>query len=145
VAEIVEEMQRTSSSHEIIIKGETNKYVIADKNKVGQVLINLLSNAIKYSPDEKKVIVQLIPSTEGVMCWVQDFGVGISKKDQQKIFDRFYRADEDETSASGLGLGLYISAEIIEHHGGKIWVDSEKGRGSTFCFTLPSQKLNFKN
>lgn len=147
--EAVEDMQRTTRTHKIEIRGKTNKYIIADKNKIGQVLMNLLSNAIKYSPKarggvSKKIIVQLVSNSNGVMCWVQDFGVGIPKKKQNLIFDRFYRVSDGNETPEGLGLGLYISAEIIEKHGGKIWVNSEEGKGSTFCFTLPSQDLQTK-
>jgi len=141
VLDVVEDIQRTTNKHEIIVKGQTDKYVIADKNKISQVLINLLSNAIKYSPHSDRVIVQLIANSDGVMCWVQDFGLGIPKKEQTLIFDRFYRVNKDHKTPAGLGLGLYICAEIIELHGGKLWVDSEPGKGSTFCFTLPSGNL----
>lgn len=141
VKENVEQMQHTSAKHQIIVKGETNKYIIADKNKVSQVLINLLSNAIKYAPESQRIIVQLIPTADGVMCWVQDFGIGVPKDKQGRIFDRFFRVEKDKEGFPGLGLGLYICAEIIEMHGGKIWVNSEEGKGSTFCFTLPSQNL----
>ena len=71
------------------------------------------------------------------MVGVQDFGIGISKEHQEKIFERFYRVyTEDEKTFPGLGMGLYISSDIIERHNGKIWVESEKGKGSTFYFTL---------
>lgn len=146
VKDVVEDMQRTTRKHQIETRGQTNKYVIADKNKISQVLMNILSNAIKYSPDADKIIVQLVANSDGVMCWVQDFGLGIPKKKQPYIFERFYRVDDEVDSPTGLGLGLYISAEIIDRHGGKIWVNSQEGKGSTFCFTLPSQDLrNHKN
>jgi PAS domain S-box-containing protein len=142
VKEIIEDMQRTTTQHKIEVRGKTNKYVIADKNKIGQVLMNLLSNAIKYSPKADRIIVQLVPNSDGVMCWVQDFGLGIPKEKQNLIFDRYYRVNDGVKSPTGLGLGLYITAEIIERHGGKIWVNSELNKGSTFCFTLPSQNLS---
>jgi signal transduction histidine kinase len=68
---------------------------------------------------------------------IQDFGIGISKEKQDKVFDRFFRAGDVDDTFAGLGLGLFISSEIVKRHGGRIWVKSVKGEGSTFCFTLP--------
>lgn len=109
--------------------------VYGDEYRIGQVLINLLTNAIKYSPKGGKIVVRVTSNTHFVTASVQDNGMGIPKEKQHKIFERFYRLGEKEPS--GFGLGLYISKEIVERHGGKIWLKSELGKGSTFYFSLP--------
>ena len=135
--EIVEDIQTTTKKHRIIIEGKSLKKIFGDKDRIGQVLTNFLTNAIKYSPNTDKIVVKIIPQKNRVMVGVQDFGIGISKEDQEKIFERFYRVySGDEKTFPGLGMGLYISSDIIERHNGKIWVESEKGKGSTFYFTL---------
>ncbi|HEY0053952.1 MAG TPA: ATP-binding protein [Pedobacter sp.] len=114
--------------------------VNADKMKLNQVLANLLSNAIKYSPDSKTVQVNVSPDDEYGMAIisVRDFGIGISEEEHGKIFKRFSRTRlVDEKNISGIGLGLYISAEIIRKHEGDIWFESEKNSGSTFYFRIP--------
>lgn len=139
IFEVVENYQLSSSKHKIEIIGKIEKQVYADKNRLEQVLINLLSNAIKYSPQAHKVIVELmfLPESE-IIVNVRDFGIGIDKDHQDKIFNRFYRVfEENEKTFPGLGIGLYISAEIIKYHEGKIWVHSLKGQGSVFSFSLP--------
>jgi PAS domain S-box-containing protein len=139
VAEIVEEIQRTTSKHTIEKVGSTNKTVFGDKDRIGQVISNMLTNAIKYSPHANKIIVKTTADKDNVTLCVQDFGVGIPKERQEQVFERFYRVSGNDT-ISGIGLGLYISAEIIKRQHGKIWVESEEGRGSTFYFSLPVQK-----
>ncbi len=136
VSEVVEEIQRTTNKHIIEKVGTTKKTVCGDKDRVGQVIINMLTNAIKYSPHSDKIIVKASVDTGNVTLCVQDFGVGIPKERQQQVFERFYRVSGNET-IPGIGLGLYISAEIIKRQNGKIWVESEQGKGSTFCFSLP--------
>lgn len=138
VLEIVEELQRITEKHKLIIKGKTNKKVTADRERMGQVLSNLISNAIKYSPHTDKIIIIVTTTNDEVKVCVQDFGVGIAKSKQPMIFQRFYRVSGPKKNTyPGLGLGLYISSEIIKRQGGKIWVESEKGKGSIFCFFLP--------
>jgi PAS domain S-box-containing protein len=143
VAEIVEEIQRTTHKHAIEKIGFTNKTVFGDTYRIGQVIINMLTNAIKYSPDADRIIVKTMGDNQHVTLCVQDFGVGIPEERQQQIFERFYRVSGNDT-IPGIGLGLYISAEIIRRQGGTIWVESEQGKGSTFCFSLPvqEQKIN---
>lgn len=138
VSEIVEELQRTTERHTLIIKGETKKKVEADKERVGQVLTNFISNAIKYSPHASKIVILASASKDRVKVCVQDFGVGIPKPKQAKLFQRFYRVTgQKEITFPGIGLGLYISKEIIQRQQGKIWMESAFGKGSTFCFYLP--------
>ena len=138
VQEMVENVQATTSTHQIVIEGKAEGYLIGDKDRLEQVFINLLTNAIKYSPQAKKVIVRLSREQERAIVSVQDFGIGISMDHYQKIFERFYQVtDPEEKTYPGLGLGLYISSEIIERHHGRIWVESSKGQGSTFFVALP--------
>jgi signal transduction histidine kinase len=138
VKEIVDETQATTASHQIIIKKNIPLQLYADKDRIGQVLSNLLNNAIKYCQDCKQIIVNLEKKGEMAICSVQDFGNGIIKAQQDKIFERFYRVTGNNLHTyPGLGLGLFIAKEIIERHGGKIWFESEEGKGSIFYFSLP--------
>jgi PAS domain S-box-containing protein len=138
VEEIIEEMQRTTKNHSIELKLEKTKSVYGDRDRIGQVIMNLLSNAIKYSPDSKKIIVRSEFEKDSVTLCIQDFGVGIAKEKQDHVFERFFRVSgPQENTFPGMGLGLYISSEIIKRQGGRIWVESHKGKGSTFCFSLP--------
>jgi PAS domain S-box-containing protein len=136
--EVVNSIQTVTKTHEITFKGKLNSEVNCDENRIGQVVINLLTNAIKYSPDAKKVIVHIKTDKKHAVIGVQDFGLGIDKNDQDKIFELFYRIHDHEVNKiSGFGLGLYICSEIIKKHKGKIWVESKIGKGSTFYFSLP--------
>lgn len=145
VKEVVDVVQRSTKDHKIVIEGKAIKDIRADRNKIAQVLTNLLTNAVKYSPDAKKVIVRVKSDEKCITLCVQDFGIGIPKSKQKKIFNQFYRvSNKRERIFPGLGLGLYITAEIVRKHGGKIWVESQKKKdtavktqGSTFCITLP--------
>ncbi|MDB5200176.1 MAG: domain S-box protein [Chitinophagaceae bacterium] len=147
INEIAEELQRTTSDHKIILTLEQAPEIYGDKERIGQVLTNLLSNAIKYSPASGEIKIFLTVNTNQVMVCVQDRGLGISKDHREKVFERFYRVSGPEgDSFPGLGLGLYISHEIIKRQGGRIWVESEKGNGSVFCFTLPlDYRMNSEN
>ena len=129
-------VQYTEKSHKIIVPSNVRVKIFADKERIGQVLINLITNAIKHSPYAKKVIVDVVTQGDFVQISVQDFGVGISKEKLGMIFERFYQISEGK-ELEGLGLGLFISSEIIKQHNGKIWVTSDEGKGATFFFTLP--------
>ncbi len=139
VQETIENIQRITTTHEILSDGKIVKNVIADRERIGQVLTNLITNAIKYSAQSNKVIVTSSKDTKNVTICVQDFGKGVPRDQQKKIFERFYQASDPEIKTyPGLGLGLYISKEIIERHGGTIsLISDQKQKGSTFCFTLP--------
>jgi PAS domain S-box-containing protein len=140
-AEVVEEVQRTTDTHTISLEGRVIRKLYGDRERVGQVIINFLSNAIKYSPDGKFVTVILSASATHATVRVKDNGIGIPREKQRKLFTRFFRVDGNKQETyPGLGLGLYISAQIIRRHKGKIWVESEPGNGSAFCFTLPFRK-----
>lgn len=141
VDEITEEMQHTTDNHQLIKQGKTSKVIYSDHDRIGQVLVNLISNAIKYSPYADKIIISSSVEGENVKLCVQDFGVGIPRNKQDKVFERFFRASgPGKETYPGLGLGLYISSEIIKRSGGRIWVESTEGKGSTFCILLPIKK-----
>ncbi len=129
---------RHVSHHDIEIRGSGTQYVYADRFRIGQVLMNLLENAIKYSPDENKIIIRYRVDAGKVVVSVTDFGIGVSREDQQKVFQRFFKGkDKIKETYPGFGVGLYISLKIVERHGGGIWVEDNKGKGSVFSFSLP--------
>ena len=114
--------------------------IVADEDKVDQILTNLTNNAIKYSPDGGKITISARKDGNGIMVSVADQGVGIPKDHLPRIFDRFHRVDNTDTrQVGGTGIGLYLVRHLVESHGGKIWVESEAGKGSTFIFTLPEK------
>jgi len=138
IEETVESLQPSTQKHKIEIFDNGSVKVVADKYRIYQVLINLLTNAIKYSPQGEKILVKIDYQKNDVVVSVKDFGIGIKKDEQDKVFDRLYQiSDPEEKTYPGLGLGLFISKEIIDRHHGKIWVESVKGKGSTFYFSLP--------
>lgn len=138
VIEISDEMQRSTQTHKIELSLTDTKTIIGDKNRIGQVIINLIANAIKYSPDANRIVITTSNSNDNIKCCVQDFGIGIPLDQQSKIFTRFFRVSEVKNNTyPGLGLGLYITNEIIQRHSGNIDFKSEEDKGSTFCFSLP--------
>jgi two-component system CheB/CheR fusion protein len=138
IRDIVEEYGHTAELHQIQIEGDTAVLVAGDVEHVGQVLINLLTNALKYSPPATVVLITLQRERDIVIISMQDFGIGIPREKQAHLFERFFRVSEPaQMQVPGLGLGLYISAEIVKRLGGRIWVESSPGTGSTFFFTLP--------
>lgn len=138
VEETVQDMRLTTSRHAIIYHHDFTGTVYADKDRISQAILNLLANAIKYSPDADNIQVVVKADKKMVTVMVQDYGIGIDKKDQLKIFDRFYRAEgKSEQTFPGFGIGLFIASEIIHRHHGNITVESEKGRGSLFTVSLP--------
>ncbi len=135
-----EEMQRTSPNHQLITQLQPGELPVrADRDRMGQVLANLISNAVKYSPDADKVVISSLKDESTLKIAVQDSGIGMSAETQKKVFERFYRAQDPVIkSYPGMGLGLYISAEIIKQHGGNIQLDSEPGKGTVFTVSLPA-------
>ncbi len=133
----IEQLQYGAPMYSIIKSGEIDQPVTGDKQRLQQVVINLLTNAIKYSPKNYKVFVHLVKENGEVTVSVKDNGIGIRKENLKKIFERYYREDGRSIHFQGLGIGLSICYEIIQRHNGKIWVQSEPDRGSTFYFTLP--------
>lgn len=125
-------------SHSLKIEGHLELEVFADAQRLEQVVVNIVNNAVKYSSPNSEIKIIIENLSDGVKLSVTDQGVGIPEEKLPYIFDRYYRVDNSGIQFSGLGLGLYISSEIIRMHGGEIGVSSEPGKGSTFWFTLPS-------
>jgi len=143
IKELIEDLQHTAGKHTIIEELEDTGMVYADRERISQVITNLITNAIKYSPDSDSVIVRTSVHNSEIRLCVQDFGIGITEQQQEKVFEQFYRVSGDmQHTFPGLGLGLYISSEIIKREGGRIWVNSKVGEGSTFCFALPVNQIN---
>jgi PAS domain S-box-containing protein len=133
----VEGLQAGTKSHRITVSGKAGTCILGDELHLTQVINNLLSNAIKYSPDSNEILVYVTQVSEYLKVSVTDYGMGIKIEDQSKIFDRFYRVSEIQQKFPGMGIGLYVCDQIIKNHGGTLWVESEKAKGSTFSFTLP--------
>jgi PAS domain S-box-containing protein len=141
VDESIELIQHTNDRYQITLETTVNSCMVSgDSQRIEQVLINLLTNAIKYSPGTDRVIVSLTCDQNNATVGVQDFGMGIPDSQKVQVFSRFYRVEETNPNISGLGIGLYISQEIISRHSGKIWVEGDVGKGSAFYFSLPLEK-----
>ena len=137
IAELLEE-QQLSVSHQLITLQMSNCDVFADKDRISQVVINLISNAVKYSPSAEKVEISVKRVDNKAQVCVRDYGIGIPENKLSKIFDQYVRVENGfENVISGLGLGLYISSEIIKISGGEIYALSKNGEGSEFYFELP--------
>lgn len=128
---------RSGGTYSIEIYGDKSLKVYADPDRIEQVIENFINNAIKYAPESHQIRVDIEKLHGMARISVSDQGHGIPPEKLPHLFDRFYRAESSGSRYSGLGLGLYISAEIIKKHGGKIGAKSEEGKGSTFWFTLP--------
>ncbi len=138
VKETVAGIQHIHPTHQIDLTAEGTVMVTADRHRVAQVLINFLTNAVKYSPHSKNIKVRTAEADQHIMVSVEDAGIGINKKDQERIFERFYRVEgKNEKTFPGFGIGLFIASDIIKKHKGSITVISEPGKGSTFSFSLP--------
>lgn len=137
IRDAIDNIKLAVPGYEICLSGTTGAIVEGDELQIIQVVNNLLSNAIKYSPDSDKVDVGIHKVANFVKISVRDYGMGINYQDRLKIFERFYRASHIQKKFPGLGIGLYVSHEIIANHKGTLWVESEPGEGSTFNFTLP--------
>ncbi len=142
IREIVDEMKHIHPDYNIQFLSGADTLVYGDESRLGQVLINLLTNAIKYSPNVTEVKVASIMEADKITVSVEDSGIGISKEDQEKIFERFYRVvGKNEKTFPGFGIGLFIAADIVQRHNGIIGVKSIPGKGSTFYFSLPLEKI----
>jgi signal transduction histidine kinase len=130
-------LQTQSSRHTIVVDFPPDfPVVLADETRMEQVLSNLISNAIKYAPAGEIRISGQIRLDMVIIC-VSDQGPGIAPGDIPHVFDRFYRAPDMARHTKGAGLGLYLTRAIIESHNGRIWVDTESGKGARICFSLP--------
>jgi signal transduction histidine kinase len=138
LAERLAERFRTQTQHHTVVVDFPDKFpvILADEDRIIQVISNLVSNAIKYSPGgEIRISGQIRP--EQVIICVSDQGPGIDPADIPYVFDRFYRSDKAVRKTKGAGLGLYLAKAIVEAHGGRIWVDPQPDSGANICFSLP--------
>lgn len=138
IQEIIQETQLLQTSHNIECRHCQAIILYADRDKIGQVINNLISNAIKYSAHKSTITISCEIVEKNVNISIIDQGVGISKKDQEQLFQRFYRVDDDRIkNVSGFGIGLYLVSEILRYHNTTIEVQSERDKGSIFSFSLP--------
>ncbi len=130
---------RVEGKYELLLTGNTQLEVDADEHRIEQVIINFVNNAIKYAPASREINICVEQVGEHERVSVQDHGAGIAAEKLPHLFDRYYQVNDSASNSAGigLGLGLYICADIIKRHGGEIGVESEVGEGSTFWFTLP--------
>ena len=112
----------------------------ADERKIRQVVLNLLSNAIKFTPEGGQIEVHAVPRDGSIEVSVTDTGIGIAPEDREAVFEEFRQVGTAEKKAEGTGLGLTLCRKFIELHGGRIWVKSQVGVGSTFTFTIPVRR-----
>lgn len=139
--DMVDEMMMTTQSHDIVLLPGPDLTINADADKIGQVISNFLSNAVKYSPLRSRIEVAAVEKNGMIQVMVKDQGMGINPEDIDKLFDRFYRVENQHAqNISGFGIGLYLCAEIVNRHDGQIWVESENGKGSIFYFSIPAYR-----
>jgi len=137
IKQCIENAAHIYATYNFVNKAQTTYFVNGNTERLEQVLMNLINNAVKYSQVNKDVIIETTQHNHSIRVSVKDFGIGLSDDEIARIFERFYRVEDKKFMASGLGMGLYISAEIISAHNGKIGVESEPGEGSVFYFELP--------
>jgi PAS domain S-box-containing protein len=133
-----------NTTHEVILESEVDITYTGDRYRLEQVVNNLLTNAIKYSPQGKKIVINSQLEQDSIVVSIQDFGIGIAPENLDRLFDRYYRVDNTAMRFDGLGLGLYISSEILKRHHGSFWIESVQGQGSTFYFRLPLNEAGEK-
>lgn len=134
---VIEVMHQSNPEFEIVKKGKASQEIYGDEMRIEQVIVNFLTNAIKYSPGTDRVEISVTSENDQVYVGVKDQGIGMLPEQLAHVFDKFYRVEETSQRFQGLGIGLYISSEIIKRHGGQIGVNSEYGKGSEFYFTMP--------
>jgi PAS domain S-box-containing protein len=134
---------RLGGKYHINYHGDPSFTIFADHHKLDQVLVNLVNNAVKYAPDSFEIIIDAEHKDGLTKVSVSDFGKGIAPENLANLFDRYFRLEKDNNNISGLGLGLYICAEIIRIHGGEMGVESALGKGTTFWFTIPDNQAKF--
>lgn len=140
VGEVAERMQTTTSTHTISVEAAGPVEIVADRDHLEQVLNNLIANAVKYSPDAGDIRVRVGEEGGQATLSVSDSGIGIPQAELEAVFGLFYRSpDRRARDVGGMGLGLYISKEIVDRHGGRIWAESEPGQGTTFQVRLPRE------
>jgi PAS domain S-box-containing protein len=145
ISELVEKCcshVRSEGKYNISYKGDLSLRISADEQKIDQVLVNFVNNAVKYAPESKEIVVEVEDLADKIKISVIDFGKGIPEDKIPFLFNSYYQIEKEEKNIQGLGLGLYISAEILKKHNGEIGVNSELNKGSTFWFTLPKKGEN---
>jgi signal transduction histidine kinase len=136
----IDMIRQTYPDYTLVRKGEADIELYGDEMRIEQVIINYLTNAVKYSPDNKEIHIDAtVTPDDRLFVRVRDFGIGIRKDHQSNIFSKFYRVEESANRFQGLGIGLYICAEIIRRHEGEYGVESEPGKGSAFYFSVPAK------
>ena len=134
----IEMMQQSNPNFTINKLGKTHELIFGDEMRLEQVVINFITNAIKYAPGTNQVNITINIKDGKLYLAVKDFGIGISSEQQKRIFEKFYRVEENSNRFNGLGIGLYICSEIINRHGGTIGVNSVPDEGSEFYFIIPT-------
>ena len=137
VKQSVENAEHVYPAYKFENESEAGLLVNGNAERLEQVLMNLINNAVKYSPVNKTITIKTVKQPDSIKVSVTDYGIGLSAEQTERIFERFYRVEDKKFMASGLGMGLYISTEIVNAHNGKLGVESEPGKGSTFYFELP--------
>jgi two-component system sensor histidine kinase/response regulator len=134
---VVDIIHQSNPEFKIVRNGKVSQQIYGDEMRIEQVIINFLTNAIKYSPGTDEIHINTANEGDEVYLGVKDFGIGIDDEQQKAVFDKFYRVEETAIHFQGLGIGLYISAEIIKRHGGEVGVKSKLNEGSEFYFKIP--------
>lgn len=134
---IIEIMHQSNPAFKVVKNGAVNTKIYGDEMRIEQVVVNFLTNAIKYSPGTNEVLLNVRLEKNELYVGVKDYGIGMKPEQASRVFEKFYRVEETSYRFQGLGIGLYISAEIIKRHGGHINVKSVYGEGSEFYFTIP--------
>ncbi|HKG08488.1 MAG TPA: hybrid sensor histidine kinase/response regulator [Pedobacter sp.] len=134
---VIDIIHQSNPEFNIIRKGKASQEIYADEMRIEQVIINFLTNAIKYSPGTHEIQINVNVKDDKIYVGVRDFGIGIAPGQQKNVFEKFYRVEETSIHFQGLGIGLYISSEIVKRHGGQIGVKSTMGEGSEFYFIIP--------
>jgi signal transduction histidine kinase len=142
VTDCIREILHQAKDYEFIFEPDGEYIVLADKIRIEQVLCNLLTNAVKYSPKSRIIKLSIEVIEQEIKVSIKDEGIGIAADKLPYIFDRFFRVHESSQMFPGLGLGLFISAEIIRQHEGKIGVESKEAEGSVFWFSLPLHQID---
>lgn len=134
---IIDVMQQSNNDFKFKLSGSVGCQVFGDEMRIEQVIVNFITNAIKYSPGTNEILINVEICDNNLYIGVKDFGIGMAKEHLDKVFNKFYRVEETSLRFQGLGIGLFICAEIIERHNGTIGVKSQPGDGSEFYFTIP--------
>ncbi|MGV3508275.1 MAG: PAS domain S-box protein [Sphingobacteriaceae bacterium] len=137
VEDAITDSQNNYSTHKVIVEGNPKVTIYGDKHRLEQVLSNLLSNAAKYSPDATEISFSFSVENDMLTVAVKDYGVGIPEEQAAFVFNRFFRVEETSYKFTGLGIGLFISHEIIQRHKGTLSFESKVGEGSKFWFSIP--------